>query len=205
MQFTIDNRDRLLEMKPGEDTVWAAVKTSVFQMHDGYFGHYLCGNPDDPWTIDCIEGVSPKIFMPQKLTYVGRFDMPNSRSDYLFVFSAKNNDLRFYGRVMPWYHNGFTSFADVKRLSGGTFCNLLSEHSLVDFDQAFFDREECAAKCRDLNQNFCHSDALGSLGKWYEKTLNDMQRQLTECLNADYVVDPVEKLKNAVAGKDEES
>ena len=48
MQFTIDNRDRLLEMKPGEDIVWAAVKTPVFQTHDGYFGHYLCGNPDDP-------------------------------------------------------------------------------------------------------------------------------------------------------------
>ena len=201
MQVTIYNRDRLLKMKPGEDVVWIAAEMPVFRMHDGYFGHYLDGNPDDPWAVNCIKGTSPKVFMPQKLTYVGRFDMPDSSSDYLFVFSARNNDLRFYGRVMSWYHNGFTSFADTKRLTGGTFCNLLSEHSLVSFDKAFFDREECAVKCRDLNQKFCCSDALGNLGKWYEKTLYDMQKQLTECLNADYVVNPVEKLKNAVEGK----
>ena len=111
MQFTIDNRDRLLEMKPGEDIVWTAAKTPVFQTHDGHFGHYLCGNPDDPWTVDCIEGVSPKVFMPQKLVYVGQFNMPGSRSDYLFVFSTKKDDLRFYDPdTKSWYLENDYSF-----------------------------------------------------------------------------------------------
>lgn len=206
MQFTIDNRDRLLEMRPGEDTVWAAVKTPVFRTHDGYFGHYIHGDPDDPWTVDCIKGVSSGVFKSTEMTYVGRFEMPNDRSNYLFVFSAERGAaLRYHGYVMPWYRVSVDSLSAAKTLSAGTFCAILCEKNRIDFGKAFFDRDECAAKCRDLNRNYCVSDAVGSLGKWYEKTLNDMQRQLTECLNADYVVDPVEKLKNAVEGKDEES
>jgi len=204
MQFTTNNRDRLLEMKPSKDTVWAAVKTPVFKMHDGYFGHYSYGDPDDPWTVDCIKGVSPEVFKPQELTYAGRFDMPDSRVNYLFVFSAKNDDLCYHGRVMPWYYNRFVSFYDAKQLSGGTFYHFLAERNMLDFNKVFFGRDECAEKCRELNKNFSVSDAIGSFGKWYEKTLEDMQKQLTECLNADYVVDPVEKLKKTVEGKNED-
>lgn len=199
MRFTMDNRDRLLSLKPGEDTVWAAVKTPVFQTHDGYFGHYMHGDPYDPWTTDCIRGESPTVFKPTEMTYVGRFEMPDNKSNYLFAFSDKYGaSLRYHSYVMPWYNIGADPF-----FTAETFCAILCEKNRIDFDKAFFDREECAAKCRDLNKNFCCSDAIGSLGKWYEKTLDDMQRQLAECLNADYVVNPVEKLKNAVKGEDD--
>lgn len=202
MQFTIDNRDRLLSLKPGEDTVWAAVKTPVFRTHGGYFGHYMHGDLDDSWTIDCIRGESPDVFKPAEMTYVGRFEMPDDRSNYLFAFSDKYGaSLRYHGYVMPWYRVGADLFSASETLSAGAFYDMLGEKNRIDFDKAFFDRDECAAKCRELNWNYCFSDAVGSLGKWYEKTLDDMRRQLDECLNADWVVDPVEKLKNAVKGE----
>ena len=205
MQFTIDNRDRLLSLKLGEDTVWAAVKTPVFRTHDGYFGHYMHGDPDDPddsWTTDCIRGESPDVFKPTEMTYVGRFEIPNNKSNYLFAFSDKYGaSLRYHGYVMPWYRINVDPLSAAKTLSAETFCAILCEKNRIDFDKTFFSREECVVKCRDLNRNYCISDAVGSLGKWYEKTLDDMRRQLDECLNSDWIVDPVEKLKNAVKGK----
>lgn len=204
MDYTLDNREKLLSLKPGEDTVWAAVKTPVFRTHDGYFGHYMHGDPDDPWTTDCIRGESPVVFKPTEMTYTGRFEMPGDGMSYLFVFSDKYGEsLPHHGRVMPWYYAGADPFAVRKTLSAGAFCAMLSEENRIDCDKTFFDRDECAVKCRSLNQNYCVSDAVGSLGKWYEKTLDDMRRQLDECLCADWVVDPVEKLKDAVKGEDD--
>ena len=166
----------------------------MFQTHHGYFGHYVHGDPDEPWTTACIRGESPVVFKPTEMTYVGKFEMPGDSLNYLFVFSVKyGSALRYSGYVMPWHNVGVDPFSKV--LSAGTFGAMLKEENRIDTDNTFFDRDECAAKCRELNQNYCVSDAVGSLGKWYEKTLDDMRRQLDECLNADWVVDPVEKLK----------
>jgi len=196
MLFSTDNMKRLLAMKPGEDAVWAALEAPVFKTHDGYFGYYVHGDPDNLWTVDCIKGVSPKVFRPAKLTYAGRLDGPDG--DHAFAFFGENGSRPGY--VMTWpQHYRATSSRPVNVLG-----DALRDGARLDHVKAFFDRDECAAKCRELNGNFCFSDALGSLGKWYEKTLGDMQRQLRECLAADYVVDPVEKLKDAVAGEDRE-
>lgn len=43
----------------------------------------------------------------------------------------------------------------------------------------------------------------GQLGEIVRKTLDDMQKRPAEYLNADYIVNPVEKLKNVVEGKEE--
>lgn len=126
MQFTLDNRDRLLSLKPGKDTVWAAVKTPVFRTHGGYFGHYMHGDPDDLWATDCIRGESPNVFKPTEITYVGRFEMPDDRSNYLFVFSDKyGSALQYHGYVMPWYYAGMDPMSASKILSADTFCAIL--------------------------------------------------------------------------------
>ena len=191
--------DKLLAMKPGNDFVWAAVETAVFKTYAGYFGYYLDGDPNDPWPVKCIKGTSPTVFKPRMFKYVGRFDMYNSGTDYLFVFSGNRGDnLCFSGIVMPWYSE-YRVFADAKNLSGKILSGMFNEKRVLHADRAFFNREDCAARCRELNAsrvgNFGHDE------KWYEKTLENMQTQLRECFSADYVVDPVEKLKNTVAGE----
>ena len=202
MQYNDENLKKLLDLEPNKDFVYAAERMPVFKMHGGYFGHYTYGDPYNPWTVNCIEGVSPTVFRPHKLKYAGRFDMPDNRSDKLFVFSD-GDDLCRSGYAMPWYFDG-PPFYRGETFSSGAFRYFLKEKNVLDFDRVFFDEEECILKCRTLNQSYCLGDGVGKFGKWYEKTLDDMQSQLRECLNSDYVVDPIEKLKRTVEGKNEE-
>ena len=198
MKETAKNTKKLMSLKVG-DPIWTAVKEPVFTMHGDsmhrtYFGHYTWGDPYEPWEISCIEGKSPTVFKPAKLFYEGRFDASTSPNEKLFVFAKCTNPTCSRDRyVLPFYYSGYR--APGLDLSAKTIDGLINGKNCLQLDWIEFTREDCLKKCRELNSNWHFCSGIGTYGKWYMKTINHMKKELSECMRAEYVVDPKEEIE----------
>lgn len=188
------NIKKLLDFKPGNE-VWACKYSQVFSTSDGHFGHYFWGDSYDPWQIHCIEGKSPTVFKPVKLFYEGRFDAAEVSSNKVFVFASNLSPTSFSNErfMLPLYYEGYRP--PELQVDAKVFDYLIPDKQLLRFDRIFFTEEECLKKCRDLNSNWQFCSGIGAYGKWYMKTLNKMKKELTECMKAEWVVDPKEEIK----------
>jgi len=185
---------RLLSFKPGNE-IWFCKLSQVFSTSDGHFGHYFWGDSYDPWQIHCIEGKSPTVFKPMKLFYEGRFDAAEDSSNKVFVFASCLNPTSFTSErfMLPLFYEGYRP--SKLQIDAKVFDQLIPNKQLLSFDRVHFTEEECLKKCRDLNSNWHFSSGIGAYGKWYMKTLNKMKKELSECMKAEWVVDPEEQLK----------
>ena len=198
MEKNTENLKVMLNFKSG-DEIWACMRFPVFSTENGYFGHFFWGDNYNPYEIHCIEGKSPTAFKPQKIFYEGRFDAVGSSSNVLFVFASCKNPTSGYDRfVLPLYYEGYKP--PELEIDARTFANIIDDKRLLRFDRIHFTEEECLKKCRELNSSWHWCSGIGAYGKWYMKTLNKMKKELSECMRAEWVVDPVEQVKKDLAG-----
>jgi hypothetical protein len=193
---------RLNNLKTG-DEIWSCHLSPVFSTNDGYFGHYFWGNDYDPWEIHCIEGKSPTVFKPMKLFYEGRFDADSSGYGKLFVFATSLEPTSFNSDryVLPFYYDGYKPPRKLE-LDAKMFDSIVDPKRLLRFERVEFTREECLKKCRELNSSWHWCSGIGAYGKWYMKTINKMKKELSECMKAEWVVDPEVQIKKTLNGED---
>lgn len=206
MNYEPENSGRLRAMKPAKsvddgNSVWACMPAPLFKTHDGYFGRHVWGDPHDPWELRCLEGKSPVVFKPMRLFYAGRFDLAGG-FDSLYVFKKSIEECPEYGVAMPWSSDCYRCVR-TELTANSLVPYILTDGRWLDYHEAFFTKDECVVKCREMNTRSCKGCAIAQDGKWYRKTLEDMSRQLEECLASDWVADPAETLKKAVKGDPE--
>lgn len=202
MKKNSENNRRLLDLKL-EDEIWACRRFPVFSTENGYFGHYFWGDNYDPYEINCIKGESPTVFKPVKLFYEGRFDAVGSLGNILFVFATCKNPTSSYDRlVLPLYYEGYKPPG--LDIDAKTFANIIDDKQLLRFDWIHFTEEECLKKCRELNSSWHWCSGIGAYGKWYMKTINKMKKELSDCMKAEWVVDPEKQIKKDLNGAADE-
>lgn len=200
------NINKLLQLKPNEDCVWAAVKCDLFTTyndycstnHQTYFGHWDMPFKDTSYSINCIEGKSPKVYKLKKLTYLGKFESKET-FDKIFVFTDRSDrDLRFSSYILPFEHGFRTRFNDPPELSSDVFSSIDVTRRL-DIELISFNEEDGLKICRELNgcwRNDYRYINFAEQGIYIKKTLKSMLKQLDEFMKSEYMIDYVKAIDN---------
>ena len=201
--------DKLNAMAPNQDYVWAAIEVNLFKTYGGYFGKYEKPFRDTSYSINCIEGKSPKIYKLKKLMYLGYFEAKNTR-DKVYVFSDKfeDNDLSFSGYILPYEHGyrGAYDFRKPPKISSEIFTRNFKYDRVLDLDLIAFTENEGLKICREYNRHWRndmrYKDFLEE-GKYIKKTLNSMLKQLNEFMTSEYFVDHEKEIEKDLTNNEQ--
>lgn len=203
-----ENIKKLLKLKPNED-VWAAVKCDLFKTYSDYdrakyFGHWEKPFRDTSYSINCIEGASPKVYKAKKLIYLGMFEAQGT-FDKVFVFSdGSDRHLRFSSYILLYDGDmqRFNSYGPLK-ISSDAF-SFFDRARQLDYELIAFNEEDCLKICRELNgrwRNDLRYIDFKEKGLYIKKTLKSMMRQLDDFMHSEHMVDPATEVKKDLNGR----
>lgn len=178
---------------PGESFVWAARQQPLFKTHNGYFGYRVDGYGYEQ---HYIEGSSPLVYKPLRLTYVGMLSAKGT-NDRIVVLTANDYWLRSDTYVVN-LSCGFCTPGQVD-LSSDFLYAIARDNTVIDADKIALTEQKCFERCRYFNTQrsmryLDHGLNLLTEGKHYRDTLNSMLKQLDEAEHAEYMVSPEEQI-----------
>ena len=203
--------DELCHLQPSKDYVYVACKQDLFKTYQPFassstrcFGSYVKSYRDSSYDINCIEGVSPKVYKTKKLLYVGVFEGQSSPYDKLFVFSDCDcHDMRFSGYVLP-YHSGFSNYANYALSSDVVYA--IGDKHVLDIELMAKSEEDCLKICRELNCEW-HNDmrfiGFAEKAPYIKKTLKSMMKQLDDFMKSECMVDPKTQIEKDLNGNED--
>ena len=198
-KFSILQKDVSIEdisrLVPGESNVWAAKMQPLFKTYNGCFGHRV---DDAGYDYHYIEGNSPLVYKPVKLTYVGMFTTLGA-DDKIVVLSESMHWLKGETYVVN-FSGGWQDLHGKIVVSSDFLYAVADREAIIDGDKLALTEEKCLELCRYFNTGrsmrcLDHGLNLVKEGKHYRETLFSMLRQLDEAERAEYMVDPIEEIR----------
>lgn len=189
---SIEDISRLV---PGESYVWIAKMQPLFKTYNGSFGHRIDLDGHNHYY---IEGNSPLVYKPVKLTYAGMFTALGT-DDKIMVLS-KSMHLRRSETYVVNFSGGWQELHGKIVVSSDFLYAVADKKAIIDNDKIALTEEKCLELCRYFNTGrsmrcLDHGLNLVEEGKHYRETLFSMLRQLDKAERAEYMVDPREEIR----------